>query len=501
MDRQLKQQKGPHSKKKRKQKSTTFEKKGNHKEQKESLYQDGLAVSRSSKKPRRQPREEDRIITKSNRKIVEDADPLYNEATSASAPTSDSDLTFGFSRIAAEKIPNDFHLRATEAFEKLRHAHYYQYDIVMAGGKILSRTFVRRTLVGDPGITYKYLGLRLFAHPWSGRDATPLCRNIYGINQYMIRQTEIEMKKQNITQGSCQYNLTLINFMEPTTEVEFKEDSKLGKVAVSWHADSSLEPTSSIGVYQCLPSQNATHPSASKWDWKIALRRNPDTNSKDHASNNVLVVPTNANEMYFLLGDFNDRNQHMVLAGNSSKGRISSTHRVAVTESDTYGYIYRRAKHAKKHFKIQLRLSSVKEWNREEILECMRIHTEVECQWIRQYWIQGAEHDAMRPWWQAPMRELEDIWKVLESCTFKLVEICTTNGRIPQDLLQDILQELVTRQEQREKWTDREQDKIYKRRMTRAYQPVLGKPSYPEKSIGHDLGHTVEMLRSMILQK
>ncbi|CAM9118562.1 unnamed protein product, partial [Discosporangium mesarthrocarpum] len=34
------------------------------------------------------------------------------------------------------------------------------------GGKKLSRTFVTRTLLGNAGITYKYLGLRLFAHPW-----------------------------------------------------------------------------------------------------------------------------------------------------------------------------------------------------------------------------------------------------------------------------------------------------------------------------------------------
>eukprot|EP01052_Picozoa_sp_SAG31_P033288 SAG31_NODE_3740_length_3932_cov_3.662145_5_plen_122_part_00 len=27
-----------------------------------------------------------------------------------------------------------------------------------------------RTLVGQPGITYKYLGLRMFAHPWSERQ-------------------------------------------------------------------------------------------------------------------------------------------------------------------------------------------------------------------------------------------------------------------------------------------------------------------------------------------
>jgi hypothetical protein len=47
-------------------------------------------------------------------------------------------------------------------------------DIVSAGksdSRAWSKTFVSRTLVGDPGTTYKYLGLRIFAHPWSVDDA------------------------------------------------------------------------------------------------------------------------------------------------------------------------------------------------------------------------------------------------------------------------------------------------------------------------------------------
>jgi hypothetical protein len=46
-------------------------------------------------------------------------------------------------------------------------------DIVSAGkadSRAWSKTFVSRTLVGDPGTTYKYLGLRIFAHPWSVDD-------------------------------------------------------------------------------------------------------------------------------------------------------------------------------------------------------------------------------------------------------------------------------------------------------------------------------------------
>jgi hypothetical protein len=44
---------------------------------------------------------------------------------------------------------------------------YYLYDSVQPGGQRVSHTFVRRTLIGNLGSTYKYLGLRLFSHPWS----------------------------------------------------------------------------------------------------------------------------------------------------------------------------------------------------------------------------------------------------------------------------------------------------------------------------------------------
>ena len=114
----------------------------------------------------------------------------------------------------------------------------------MAGGKHSSRTFVKRTLVGNPGITYKYLGLRLFAHAWSGPGTPPLLKAIGDLNQDMIRMT---LKHNNSTkrrllvskgsnqqehgcEGSCEYNLTLINYMEPSshTKVGFKDEAFYG---------------------------------------------------------------------------------------------------------------------------------------------------------------------------------------------------------------------------------------------------------------------------------
>jgi len=51
----------------------------------------------------------------------------------------------------------------------------------------------------------------------------------------------------------------------------------------------------------------------------------------------AVKVPLESGEAYYLLDDHNHHHEHMVLAGSSS--RYSSTHRVALTATDTYGYI------------------------------------------------------------------------------------------------------------------------------------------------------------------
>ena len=60
--------------------------------------------------------------------------------------------------------------RVRHALEALRHSGLFHHDTVLAphrGVATPSPTTVERILVGEPGITYKYLGLRTFAYPWS----------------------------------------------------------------------------------------------------------------------------------------------------------------------------------------------------------------------------------------------------------------------------------------------------------------------------------------------
>ena len=55
-----------------------------------------------------------------------------------------------------------------EALTSLSTNGYYKFDLTqpLGLGTKLAKTYVERILVGQPGITYKYLGSRMFAYPW-----------------------------------------------------------------------------------------------------------------------------------------------------------------------------------------------------------------------------------------------------------------------------------------------------------------------------------------------
>ena len=70
--------------------------------------------------------------------------------------------------------------------------------------------------------------------------------------------------------GSCAYNLTLINCMEPAAaRPDLKQEPTFGTspCSVSWHADSSLEHFSAIAVYHQTGQALGAEP-----DWRIGLR-------------------------------------------------------------------------------------------------------------------------------------------------------------------------------------------------------------------------------------
>ena len=74
----------------------------------------------------------------------------------------------GFVKEAASELPSEFHGSFRETLRDLRAAGCLdRHDITqpMGPGTPLARTRVTRCLIGAPGITYKYLGLRMFAFP------------------------------------------------------------------------------------------------------------------------------------------------------------------------------------------------------------------------------------------------------------------------------------------------------------------------------------------------
>ena len=75
-------------------------------------------------------------------------------------------------------LPADFHRQFRECLHGIQaDGLLARHDVTqpMGLGTRLARTRVTRCLIGKPGITYKYLGVRMFAHPWSGQESTAAC--------------------------------------------------------------------------------------------------------------------------------------------------------------------------------------------------------------------------------------------------------------------------------------------------------------------------------------
>ena len=165
----------------------------------------------------------------------------------------------GFIKEESSELPDALHTGFRDALDALDEGGVFQYDVTqpMGPGTPLAVTKVTRTCVGDPGITYKYLGLRMFAHPWTDAAAQT------DTSAKAVSDAYATLRKQNETLdarsqdcltaegkgGSTRFSLTLINRMDPTgLKPDLKDEPEfgMGKVSVSWHADSSLVHESTI---------------------------------------------------------------------------------------------------------------------------------------------------------------------------------------------------------------------------------------------------------------
>jgi alpha-ketoglutarate-dependent dioxygenase FTO len=383
----------------------------------------------------------------------------------------------GFYSEAPDQLPSSFHTTFDKAFDSLYDAGLFLYDAVQPGGKRLSKTFVTRTLLGKPGSTYRYLGLRLFSHPWTavtedgdmGGDRRSLVSLGYSndcsrgllaigdLNASLIDRTKRILETETAPHvpeglvGSADFSLTLINRMEPTTVKKDLKREKLygmGKTSVSWHKDSGLADFSSIAVYHCLRDKTGDTP------WRVALRV---------ANAPPLAIPLPSGSLYYLLDEFNHQHEHAVLAG-SNQLRYSSTHRVAREGRGTWQYIRDKCRGMLGAPPSESRL--VKETRAEQ-----QLLDEIEFEWLRQWYIQGKHHARLHPYWHKPIEQLEGWFGELEKRCMRLIEklreSCTSRGKIlfapsvTEDVFDVLIESLEGRSKTRLSWKERVQDPLF----------------------------------------
>ncbi|GMH91706.1 hypothetical protein TrST_g13844 [Triparma strigata] len=289
-------------------------------------------------------------------------------------------------------------------------------DVVLAGKSSSagwSKTFVERTLVGEPGGTYKYLGLRIFANPWKEGDASGV-RELEGrLRERVGVEYEEEFYEEEVMEafkkigeandsliasskahlstvsnlppshlGSSSYTLTLINLMSPTSlRPDLKTDSttstqkSTSKTAVSWHTDSGLQDYSTISVWHHhLP------PSPTSFSWKIALRPMPILDVSRKIPPLVYDLEPGGG-VYYIFDDMNLRFEHAVLAGKEGE-RWSSTHRVVKEGGrleDVLGECWRGVEDCRKMWRVMVVL---------------------EFDWICQWEIQGGLEHRTNVYWR-----------------------------------------------------------------------------------------------------
>jgi hypothetical protein len=279
--------------------------------------------------------------------LISKSDPEFNSIVDTSYK--------GFCVDTPADFPSSsFSQEFKSALQELDTLHYYQFDFTQPAGlgTKVARTFVTRCLVGDPGITYKYLGLRMFSYPWTsntlGSNSATVA--IGKLNQELIQRSRCLNDQSGKSEyGSCNFNLTLINrcFPEDYGTIKLKMEPMFEKelFSVSWHADSSLDHYSTIGVYHFnLPLENSvattkefknngkkekgkdkesnasskSTPDQSK-AWKIALRVTGNAEGpfqgKPVPENVTVSAPPLMIELpeecvYYMLDDFNHHHQH-----------------------------------------------------------------------------------------------------------------------------------------------------------------------------------------------
>ena len=455
----------------------------------------------------------------------------------------------GFQIDLPSSIPHSIHATFDTSFTGMYDGGLFLHDVVRPGGKRCTRTVVSRTLVGEPGSTYKYLGLRLFSHPWSdvnddgdaiteeggGKGTESLLTLGYPYtttialfamgraNTHLVSRTkdrlEIHVAPHVMPEGmvgASDYNLTLVNRMEPNATGRKNEtEYGMGKVSVGWHRDSGLKDYSSIAVYQSLLSNSSgttttttTKTIVNDDGWGVALRAMDGGAGGPLSTIPPLLVPLPSGSIYYMLDDFNHNHEHAVISPSSTKKientttaaattrtiRYSSTHRVAREGRGTWQYIRDKARGivSKEDDSTSSRLlllsnndkttlTSKKDKNAfvARIRAQQNIMTEIEFEWLRQWFVQGKKHASLHPYWHKPILELCTTYCKLERMTCEILLLLNNfhndksnaSGQsssslsrgsiVTEDLFDVLIESFTERLALRTTWHERYSDPIY----------------------------------------
>ncbi|XP_058637367.1 alpha-ketoglutarate-dependent dioxygenase FTO isoform X2 [Onychostoma macrolepis] len=298
--------------------------------------------------------------------------------------------------------------------------------------------------------------------------------------------------------GLVQFNITLINYMDPTAMTQLKEEPYygMGKMAVGWHHDENLVPLSPVAVYsyscpaepknegvtekdgegqskekEKLKETETEGEGTSKEElkkeggegsekeevqkekacWRVGLKVAWDIHTPG------LALPLQSGDCYYMTDDLNRTHQHCVLAGDTA--RFSSTHRVVQCCTGTLDYIQKRCSEALEnlHTDPEKTTKSLKSLLPSTLQRIEDIHNEVEFEWLRQYWFQGRRFARFCSWWTKPMEQMEKDWKEMERMTqllLAVVEDENTAQENRREMADILLNALTDRQQHRQTWRD-----------------------------------------------
>ncbi|XP_072554217.1 alpha-ketoglutarate-dependent dioxygenase FTO isoform X2 [Paramormyrops kingsleyae] len=410
----------------------------------------------------------------------------------------------------ADGLPPDLHGRVQAALCSLRGRGCLLRDLVRVRGRDVF-TSVSRALLGLPGYTYRYLNTRLFTIPWHSEEVEErkegeqedksqgealeeaenkdkaccdqelraACKALWELNHFFCKDVYRIEEASDHEQGpkeaeagggspqaqcskgspvTAQFNVTLLNYMDPTTMDQLKEEPYygMGKMAVGWHHDENLVSFSSVAVYNysCQDDkvEGGSSEDAGRAPWRLGLKVAWDINTPG------LAVPLQTGDCYYLRDDLNRTHQHCVLAGEAA--RFSSTHRVAECSSGTLEYIRRRCEEALENMSTNpdTGARNLHSLSPSALQLSEEIHNEVEFEWLRQYWFQGRRYSRFCSWWNKPMEELEESWREMESMTQLTLAVAEDDSCEEQrrkEVAEALLPALTERQQHRLTWKER----------------------------------------------